>query len=106
MDPNAFVTFDQLKSFTGQIAAVLAIGQTIWAAWPGLSTYRLRLAVVLSAVCLNAIVGALDATIVNAWAWRDFGMIALMAPVNGLVVALAAMKVAEFLKSASRPRPQ
>lgn len=98
MDPNAFVNFDHLKTFAGQLAAVLAVGQAIRAARPAITTYALRLAVVLSAVVLNIAVSLLAAVNWSDAYWRDAGMILLMAPLNGLAVALAAMKAAEFFK--------
>lgn len=104
MDPNAFVTFDQLKTFMGQLAAVLIVGQALRAAMPTITTYALRLTVIGSATFLNIIIGLLDAALVGGLGWVDLGMIFLMAPLNGLIVALAAMKAAEFVKgSASTP---
>ena len=88
---DGFMTFDQLKTFAGQLLVVTAIAQALKSSYPTISTYLLRLAVVLAAIGVNVAV----AVSVGAGGWLSTY---LLAPINGLMVALAAMKASELIK--------
>ena len=88
---NGFITFDQLKTFAGQLFAVTAIGQVVKSSYPAISTYLLRAVVLAAAIGVN--VGV--ALSLGAGGWLSTY---LMAPLNGLMVALAAMKASELIK--------
>lgn len=86
-----FITVDQLKTFPGQLLAVLFLVQAVKATVPKIPTYWLRLASVVAAIGVNLSVSVY----MGAGGWLATY---LMAPLNGLVVALAAMKSSELIK--------
>ena len=95
---EGFITFDQLKTFAGQLFVVTAIGQTIKSAYPAISTYLLRAAVVVAAIGVN--VGV--AVSLGGSGWLSTY---LLAPINGLMVALAAMQAAQLIKGDKNDSP-
>lgn len=88
---DGFITIDQLKSFAGQLLVVTAIVQAIKASYPTISTYLLRLSAVLAAIGVNIAM----ALYLGGGGWLATY---LLAPLNGLLVALASMKSVELIK--------
>lgn len=96
---EGFITIDQLKTFAGQLLVVTAIIQAVKASYPTISTYLLRLSAILAAIGVNIAVGVY----LGAGGWLATY---LLAPMNGLFVALAAMKATELIKNkAETPSP-
>ena len=95
---DGFITFEQLRTFAGQLLVVTMIAQAIKSSYPAISTYLLRLSVILAAMGVNVAV----AISMGATLWISTY---LLAPVNGLMVALAAMKAAELIKGEKNGEP-
>ena len=89
MEPGAFITLDTLKTLAGQVLAVGMVTQAVRSAAPTLSTYTLRLVCVTTAIALQGILSWHAGMGAPAYA---------LAVLNGAMVALSAMKAAEFVK--------
>jgi len=102
MPTEGFITFEQLTTFPTQVYAVLLITQAVKALRPQIGTYWLR----FTAFFVGIDVALAVTLLAGAWTWQAL----LLAPMNGLIVALTAMKTAEFIKGvgnggASSPAP-
>ena len=94
MEPTSFITLDTLKTMAGQVLAVVMFTQMVKSTWPTLSTYDLRAIAVMVGIALH---GALQ------WhAGLPLSGYALTL-MNGIGVALAAMKAAELIKGEAKP---
>lgn len=91
--PSAFMTTETLKTLAGQVAVVLMATQVVRSALPWVSTYWLRLIASVAGIAVHAAV---------APPWGGGPTTYVLTLVNGTVVALAAMKVAETLKGDKR----
>ena len=89
MEPSAFITLDTLKTLAGQVLAVGMLTQAVKSAVPTLSTYWLRLVCVAGGIALQGVLSWHAGMGAPAYA---------LSAINGAMVALTAMKGAEFLK--------
>lgn len=91
-EPAAFMTLEQLSSFSGQVMIVMMLTQAVKSAVPTILVYPLRLVAVVCGVALHGML-----------VWRaDMPLVAyVLAFVNGLIVAMVAMKSAEMIKGSS-----
>lgn len=87
--PTAFFTLDQLQTLMGQVTVVILMTQLVKSAVPRLPTYYLRLVAVISAIAIQVGLVAVGGGPLSAYA---------LAPINGAMVALSAMKAAELIK--------
>lgn len=87
--PSTFMTLETLNTLAGQILAVGMITQVVKASVPRLDAYWLRCVAIVSGI-----------TIHMALVWNSGMDISyyVLAVANGTLVALAAMKAAEFVK--------
>ena len=90
--PDTFLTIATLKSLAGQVGAVLLLTQVAKQAWPTLPTYYLRLIAVGTAIVIHGVLN---------WHAGMFADDYILSGLNGMLVALTAMKAAEFLKGNS-----
>jgi hypothetical protein len=92
--PTAFITIDALKTFAGQVVAVVMLTQVVKSSWPRISTYLLRSTAVTIAIGIH-----------SALVWHSGLPISgyVLALLNGAAVAMAAMKGAELIKGEKYP---
>lgn len=87
--PTAFITAETLRTLAGQVMAVIIVVRIVKAALPDASTYWLRASAILSGITVHELA-----------VWQR-GMPAIdyaLAGVNGMLVALTAMKCVEMLR--------
>lgn len=91
---EAFMTLEMLRSFSGQVAAVLLVTQLCKSAVPALATYWLRFVAVGTGILVHGMM---------AWSAGWTPPMYLLGVMNGVVVAMAAMKAAELIKGKPDP---
>lgn len=93
-EPTAFMTLETLKTLMGQVTAVVLVTQAVKSAVPRLTNYWIRLVAV--AVGIGVQLGLSWQSQMPPEAW-------VLASLNGTLVAMVAMKSAEFLKGSLVP---
>lgn len=90
--PGAFLTVDALRTLVGQALAVGMVTQMVRAAVPAMSTYRLRLVCIGTAILLPL-----------ALSWGPVATYVVLV-MNGVLVGMTAMKTVETIKG-DKPTP-
>ena len=88
-EPSVFLTLETLKTLAGQVMAVGMVTQVVKASFPILSTYLLRLSCVVTAIVLHLVLVWQSGMTISAYA---------LASLNGVLIAMSAMKAAELVK--------
>ena len=97
-EPTAFMTLETLKTLMGQVTAVVLATQAVKSAVPRLANYWIRLVAVMVGIGVQLGLGWQSEMPPSSW---------VLASLNGTLVAMVAMKSAEFLKGSSvSPSPK